>query len=894
MAQSLLSYRWCMTGLRKTALAVATLLTTASFAQVSLYSFEQVSATWTPITAANGGYELGTSTTADTRVYVDPAELEGAFSQSYLGYGVGPGFPIGFDFTYNGDVFDRIGISSMGWISFGKSDDGEEAVALYTSDHQAGRPLYHSYNAPFPEYKRNKVCGYGAGGLRAQNRPVPDNIASSFRVATIGTAPNRVCVVQWIDFQTTYDNWGHRICFQIRLNEAYNAVEVVFGPMDWGSGYPAGAPQIGLGGVTNEDFNSRMTVAEEPSFLYDWNNTVASETNTDACTAAHPSPFGDAYSGVYPEVGLTFRWEPPVCAPPTWPIGLSEVSFGSAVLTWSYNPDAVSFEYVVSTENDPDGPVVASGAQEDVSVLITGLEPQTEYYVFVRSICAAGAGEWGLGTLLLTQGGAVLTCGEAAIQQTHCSSQYTSVVWKYSTSNGTSAVRAVFDQGYVGSTGPTPSFRIWYAADTVGTPAYVAGWGDVLPGQVFTSTGPYMTMKLITDAGSCESQPWFTPWAWTVGCLDCTSPLAAFSVVNEDCENLEFDVQVNMVSLGSSSSVILSNDQGVASTTVTAVGVHVVGPFAAGTPVIITMENPVNPLCNVESVPLINAPCPTVDCGPTDYTYCYLNGSNVPRLYQGEGLPVGIRFRSGSTFGSDLVRVYNGVDEFSATPTDLSGDLANELVTSTNDDLALLLATESDAFNSCEDGYATEWDYVVACYDGCTQPTATFAVVPACPNGFNVTVNLTAVGSTGTVTITNDGGALAVSATAIGTYTVGPFASLDEVKIEVVGASALCSWTSPELTYDCSVGIDEQTVGTLQLFPNPSQGILRVVVPEGADGSLVLTVRDMAGRSVAQQTVVGRAGNEIVLDLSHLPDGLYLTTLGHEALWYTGKVNILH
>jgi len=889
---SLRSHRRSDFRLRNTVLAVATLMASVSFAQVSLYSFEQVTGNWTPITAANGGYELGTSSTADTRVYVDPTELEGVFSPSYLAPGVGPGLPIGFDFSYNGDVFDRIGISSMGWISFGRSEDGDEAVSLFTSDHQAGRPLYHSYNAPTPAYKRNKIAGFGAGGLRAQDRPVPDNIASSFRIATIGTAPNRVCVVQWIDFQTTYDNWNHRISFQIRLNEADNAVEVVFGPMNWGWA-TAAAAQIGLGGVTNEDYNSRMTVAVEPNFLYDWNSTVASDSNTGACLASAPSQTGEAYSGVFPAVGLTFRWEAPVCAPPTWPIELSEVSFSSALLTWSYNPDAVSFQYVVTTENDPDGAVVASGTQEDVSVLITGLEPRTEYYVFVRSICAAGAGEWGLGTLLLTQGGAVLTCGEPTLQEAHCSTQNTSVVWKYSTSDAVSPVRAAFSQGYIGSVGPTPSFRIWYGPDTLGTPFYTAGFGDVLEDQVFTSSGAYMTMKLITDNGSCASQPWFTPLIWTVGCLDCTQALAAFSVVNEDCAALEYDVQVNLVSIGSSSSVVISNSQSVAPTTVTATGMYTVGPFAAGTPVTITIEDPVNDLCNISSVSLLNEPCPVVDCGPSDYTYCYLNGSNIPRLYQGEALQLGIRFRSGSTFGNDLARVYNGVDEFSATPTDLSGDFANALVTSTNDDFALLLSAQSDAQLSCEDGYATEWDYVVACYDGCTQPTATFAVVPVCPNGFNVTVSLTAVGSAGTVSITNDGGAPVVAASAVGTYTVGPFSSMEEVNIEVVGASVLCSWTSPKLTYDCSVGVAEQVIGTLQLFPNPSQGLLRVVVPEGADGSLDLTVRDMAGRSVAQQTVVGRAGNEIVLDLSHLPNGLYLTTLGHEAMWYTGKVNIL-
>lgn len=212
------------------------------------------------------------------------------------------------------------------------------------------------------------------------------------------------------------------------------------------------------------------------------------------------------------------------------------------------------------------------------------------------------------------------------------------------------------------------------------------------------------------------------------------------------------------------------------------------------------------------------------------------------------------------------------------TPTDLSGDLANELVTSTNVDFALLLTAASDGVLSCEDGYATEWDYVVACYDGCTQPTASFAVGPDCDNEqFSITVNLTAVGSTGTVSITNDGGAPAVTATAIGTYTVGPFDSQDEVNVEVVGASLLCSWTSPKLTYDCTgVGIAERAERTLRLYPNPSEGMFRLELPEGSNGSVVPSGADLQGRIVLRKGLSTNAGKVFELDLTTLPSGAYM------------------
>src|SRR5687767_7568689 len=97
----------------------ALFLVTAARAQVSLYSFNQFSGTYNAIT---GGTVLG-STTSDDQVFVDPANLTGVGSGA-----TGPGFPIGFNFTYNFQVYDRIGVSNNGWIFFGQSAFGNSGV----------------------------------------------------------------------------------------------------------------------------------------------------------------------------------------------------------------------------------------------------------------------------------------------------------------------------------------------------------------------------------------------------------------------------------------------------------------------------------------------------------------------------------------------------------------------------------------------------------------------------------------------------------------------------------------------------------------------------------------------------------------------------------------------
>lgn len=858
-----------------------------TYAQVSLYSFSQSQQTYQEITAADGGYQLGTPTFSppqhNLRAYVDPALPEGTITNGgYLSPAIGPGYPIGFNFLFNGDVFDRIGVANGGWISFGKSTDANQAVWCFTSDHPHGRPLLQSIGGPAISYQRNRIAGFGRSNLRAQDESSVGGPTSSLRVATIGTAPNRVCVIQWKDFRTNYSVDNNRVSFQIRLNESDNSVDVRFGPMQW-NWYQggAGSAQVGLGGRNNTDFNNRMTVYEEPGFDHDWNATVPGTTNISACIAGNPSAPQSEGPGVLPVVGLNFKWSAPTCPPPAWPLVVSQVTYNSATVSWTAMPGAASYDYVITTSSDPDDPdPVASGNTTQSSFQVNGLEPLTNYFIHVRSRCGANAGIWGAPTPFRSEGGGVLQCGDAPLQESYCWLAVDRVVWYYSTSDDVSPIRLTLTGGALP---PGGELAIFYGPDTLGTPAW-SSTSSVILGTILTSPGPNVTIRLRTSGtASCANTSFLEAVEWTIGCKDCAEPLAALSMVNEDCENQQYEVQVLLVSMGSSANVLISNSQGVAATTVSATGLYTVGPFAAGTAVVITLENPDNALCNVESVPFLNAPCAAVSCGPDDYTYCYGVNESSQWLYQGEGEPIGIRFRSGTLNQFAAGKVYNGLDPFSVANTPLPNALANKMYVSTNVDNALLLELTSQQFQSCQDGFSTPWDYVVACHDGCSQPSATFSVVEDCVNGqFFVEVAVTELGSTGSVLITNDGGAPALTATVVGPYSVGPFASLAQVTIEVEGASVLCSWTSPKQSFDCSsinIGMAEHSTRMLRTYPNPSNGEFRIVVPASASGALYVEVRDLSGRIVHRGSEAAVQQGELLLDLAHLPSGLYVAIL---------------
>jgi hypothetical protein len=221
--------------------------------------------------------------------------------------------------------------------------------------------------------------------------------------------------------------------------------------------------------------------------------------------------------------------------------------------------------------------------------------------------------------------------------------------------------------------------------------------------------------------------------------------------------------------------------------------------------------------------------------------------------------------------------------------------LANVLRTSTNPQFALFMELTSNALASCDDGSFAAMDYVVGCHGGCTQPVATFTSECISANQYNVTVTISEIGSAGSATITNDGGAATVAATAAGTYTVGPFASQATVHIEVEGANALCSWTSPAQSRDCTgVGISEQQSNVLSLYPNPSEGQFRLDLPSSLDGTTDMRVLDLQGRVLVQRGAIQAEGPTMVLDLSGFPNGTYIVMLHSERSVYTGKVQVVH
>lgn len=333
-------------------------------AQVATYSFSvNPSGNYVPIT---GGTVLGNATTDDQR-FVDPANLLGGTTET------GPGFPIGFNFMYNGVVYDRIGIRADGVIRFGISADGAQAVNMQGTGYTS-----ISNTSSAPTNKRGTVAGFNMN-LQANGS------ASSIRLQTIGTAPNRICVVQWTNYRRSGSaNSADTINFQIRLHETTNQISIVFGTFSTQNTSTGVTAQVGLRGFHSFDFRNVTTTTT-------YANAVPGTVNTASM------PF---VSTNLPTPGLTYTWSPPTCFGPL-SITFSNVTSNAVTANWqAVTPSAgYQLQYGPAPLTLGSGTIVNTTTN---SFNLTGLTAGQQMAFFVRNICAPGDTSGWLGSFSVT------------------------------------------------------------------------------------------------------------------------------------------------------------------------------------------------------------------------------------------------------------------------------------------------------------------------------------------------------------------------------------------------------------------------------------------------------------------------------------------------------------
>ncbi|MBL7906500.1 MAG: carboxypeptidase regulatory-like domain-containing protein [Bacteroidales bacterium] len=304
-----------------TLMLLAVMFAGSAYSQFVSYGFMPSNGTYTEI---SGGTLFGT-TTSDDQYFTDPANPTTSAT-------TGPGTPIGFDFVFNGITFDRIGVNNNGWISFGQSAL-TPSVNMATS---SGYTPLSSTSVPAVAIHRNRIAGF-ARDLQAQ-------AGASLRVETIGTAPNRVCVIQFQNYKRYGSTGtGDVLNFQIRLNETSNTVQLVYGPMTIASTFSP-EPQVGLGGTVSTEFVNRMSTTS-------WANSVAGTTNASTMAVG---------TAIYPASGLTYTFGPmaPLAASYSSPANGSTGMPTNVSINWAPNTGdgggaPAGYRVYMGTDNPP-------------------------------------------------------------------------------------------------------------------------------------------------------------------------------------------------------------------------------------------------------------------------------------------------------------------------------------------------------------------------------------------------------------------------------------------------------------------------------------------------------------------------------------------------------------
>ena len=286
-----------------------------AFAQVSLYSFNQSSGTFTPLSA---GTVVGTATSTNSL-------------DSFNSVGI----TIPFTFNLGGTVHSTAFMNSNGYIALTASHSAFTTTPIST----AGTGVTGVVSA----WAGDLNTVFNIGGR-----------TGTMQWGIVGTAPNREIVFEWRDFRPAFSSSTTNafvFSFQIRLEETTNNVRIVYGSGQFlvGSTPQTGVTnrQIGLRGTTTADFNNRVFTSfaspSAPGTLNTSANSFNTSTNFPASgltlTFSPPAPC----SGT-PTPGNTLTTANNVCAGTNFTLSLQNATTGSGVTyQWQNSPDNVTY-----------------------------------------------------------------------------------------------------------------------------------------------------------------------------------------------------------------------------------------------------------------------------------------------------------------------------------------------------------------------------------------------------------------------------------------------------------------------------------------------------------------------------------------------------------------------
>ncbi|GAB3841954.1 T9SS type A sorting domain-containing protein [Hymenobacter jeollabukensis] len=211
---------------------------------------------------------------------------------------------IGFTFSYNGQSFQQFILNTNGALKLGTT--APSSAALYSTENQPSLDgPANSINAAdvnlLMPFNFDLEAGNGTGG-------------AEYRVATTGTAPNRVCTIQWKNVSDKagatpkhYANFS----FQVKLYETTSVIEFVYGTATATTAPASAAPHWATAGLKGSGPLAGQLLLVSHASVNPWSTmTYKNEPYVPTTSTANGDNALNFRSTVLPDAGRTLRFVP--------------------------------------------------------------------------------------------------------------------------------------------------------------------------------------------------------------------------------------------------------------------------------------------------------------------------------------------------------------------------------------------------------------------------------------------------------------------------------------------------------------------------------------------------------------------------------------------------------
>ncbi len=267
---------------------------------------------------------------------------------------------IGFDFYYMGVRYSQFSANSNGLMRLGSTL--VQGSSPYKPLAQASIPLITPYGAD----QRTHI---GDGKVHSK---------------VIGSAPNRVLVVEWLNMQSNFNSGGTAdLTYQARLSESSGVIEFAYGSMTMSTAGTADPnskdPNIGFSTNSTATTIGTITAPQSGTPAPSYNgNTATAVANT--YTAGAITTLTSAANGSR----RTFTLTSPTPTAPT-SLTFTSVALSSMTLNWADAPNEVGYAIYRSTDN-VNFTFAGTAASDATTFAATGLNPSTNYFWQVYSL----------------------------------------------------------------------------------------------------------------------------------------------------------------------------------------------------------------------------------------------------------------------------------------------------------------------------------------------------------------------------------------------------------------------------------------------------------------------------------------------------------------------------